>query len=331
MAAESDKELIENRLFSHFKGWLWAERGRDTNSWLWAEGYDIQNGVERRWVCKSCVALNRGPIISFKATGLQNARSHLWRSHRIGAPEGEKMCEAQQRDEGIANAYHTITSVFKLDPQQTQQQKVANSLIRSFDRQRLFRMLLELLIESNLPFHLLDNPRFRKLLEYLNPSAALQSAIPSSTRIRRSILLEYRTHRQKVIQILQRCPGKIHISFDGWTSPNQFALYGIMCFYRNETGQPCKLLLGVPEAYRHFGTTIAGEVLEVLHTFGIERNKIGYFTLDNAENNSTAMEVIGGELGFNGRQQRPKQLNVINELINELINGQLNQLNGGLY
>jgi hypothetical protein len=29
--------------------------------------------------------------------------------------------------------------------------------------------------------------------------------------------------------------------------------------------------------------------------------------------------------------QRPKQLNVINSLINELINGQLNQLNGGLY
>ncbi|KAJ0126952.1 putative efflux pump gsfJ [Fusarium oxysporum f. sp. albedinis] len=32
-----------------------------------------------------------------------------------------------------------------------------------------------------------------------------------------------------------------------------------------------------------------------------------------------------------GLNQRPKQLNVINSLINSLINGQLNQLNGGLY
>jgi hypothetical protein len=34
------------------------------------------------------------------------------------------------------------------------------------------------------------------------------------------------------------------------------------------------------------------------------RKKVGYFTLDNAENNTTAVEVIGGELGFNGRRQR---------------------------
>jgi hypothetical protein len=32
--------------------------------------------------------------------------------------------------------------------------------------------------------------------------------------------------------------------------------------------------------------------------------KIGYFTLDNAENNDTAMEVIGAELGFDGRLRR---------------------------
>ena len=86
-----------------------------------------------------------------------------------GRRKAKRWCEAQLRDEGITNAYQTITSIFKLDPQQPQQQKVANNLIRNFDRRRLFRMLLELLVESNLPFHLLDNPRFRGLLEYLNP------------------------------------------------------------------------------------------------------------------------------------------------------------------
>src|SRR6266540_1037320 len=86
-----------------------------------------------------------------------------------GPLRAEKMCEAQLRDKGIAGAQQSIASIFKLDPQQPQQQKAANAFIRSFDRQRLFHMLLELLIESNLPFHLLDNPRFRGLLEYLSP------------------------------------------------------------------------------------------------------------------------------------------------------------------
>ena len=81
-------------------------------------------------------------------------------------------------------------------------------------------------------------------------------------------------------------------------------LVWFMCFYRDDAGLPCKLLLGVPEAHRHAGINIASEVLEVLHAFGIDNKKIGYFTLENAENNSTAMEVIGGELGFEGRLRR---------------------------
>ncbi|WKT53885.1 Parallel beta-helix repeat [Fusarium oxysporum f. sp. vasinfectum] len=56
--------------------------------------------------------------------------------------------------------------------------------------------------------------------------------------------------------------------------------------------------------YGHSGSTIGGEVLDVLHTLGLSPEKIGYFTLDNAENNYTAMEVIGAELGFNGRLRR---------------------------
>ena len=97
MSAESDQQLLENRLFIHLKGWLRAE------------GYDIQNGVEHRWACKSCVSLNRGLITSFKATGLQNARSH-----RIRAPGSEKMCEAQMRDIGIAEKIIRETGITNL-------------------------------------------------------------------------------------------------------------------------------------------------------------------------------------------------------------------------
>ncbi|KAM5527603.1 hAT family dimerization domain protein [Fusarium oxysporum f. sp. phaseoli] len=62
--------------------------------------------------------------------------------------------------------------------------------------------------------------------------------------------------------------------------------------------------LGVPELRtRHFGHNIAAEILDVLDAYGIQ-DKIGYFTLDNAESNDKAMEVIGGELGFVGSRRR---------------------------
>jgi hypothetical protein len=50
-------------------------------------------------------------------------------------------------------------------------------------------------------------------------------------------------------------------------------LYGIVCFFRDEQNQPQKLLLGVPQAFRHFGSTIAAEVLDVIEAFGIKKKK----------------------------------------------------------
>ena len=42
--------------------------------------------------------------------------------------------------------------------------------------------------------------------------------------------------------------------------------------------------------------------VNIIYNYKIKK-KVSYFTLDNTENNDTAMEVIGAELGFNGRAQ----------------------------
>ncbi|OBS17487.1 hypothetical protein FPOA_26474 [Fusarium poae] len=65
-----------------------------------------------------------------------------------------------------------------------------------------------------------------------------------------------------------------------------------------------KLVLGLPELVdRHSGDNIATHVVEVLRSYGIT-HKVGYFTLDNASNNDTAMEEIGKALGFEGKTRR---------------------------
>ncbi|OBS16090.1 hypothetical protein FPOA_27760 [Fusarium poae] len=111
-------------------------------------------------------------------------------------------------------------------------------------------------------------------------------------------------HRHTVIDVLRQSPGLIHISFDGWTSGNRHTLYGIACFFRDEHNKPRKIVLGVPEvSVRHSGSNIAAQVLDILTAYQITE-KIGYFTLDNAENNDTAMGAIGRELGFTGASRR---------------------------
>jgi hypothetical protein len=77
-----------------------------------------------------------------------------------------------------------------------------------------------------------------------------------------------------------------------------------MCFFRNKNNKLCKLLLGIPELIEHTSSSISGEVIAVLQSFGITPEKMGYFTLDNAENSTTAMVAIGQKLGFDGKLRR---------------------------
>jgi hypothetical protein len=142
-------------------------------------------------------------------------------------------------------------------------------------------------------------------MEYFNFAVRIRRAIPTGRIIRTPVREQYDKYKQTVIDLLRESPGKIHISFDGWTSLNQAALYGIVCLFRNEQNQPQKLLLGMPQAFRHFSSTITAEVLDVIKAYGIQ-DKIGYFTLDNAENNITTMEVIDGELVSVDDLQEPK-------------------------
>jgi hypothetical protein len=124
------------------------------------------------------VKLNKPQFAHFNATGLQSAREHLWRDHNIGASEGEKKGVAQSHHED--NPQPSIMAHFRLNPVQPRDQQIANTIMRSFDKQYLQRLLFELIVTSNLPFKFIDNRVLYRILEYLNPFVRIQKAIPSS-------------------------------------------------------------------------------------------------------------------------------------------------------
>ncbi|XP_044720143.1 transposase-like protein [Hirsutella rhossiliensis] len=162
---------------------------------------------------------------------------------------------------------------FELDANDGKEQALINTLKNHFDKNVFQSLLLAWITESNVAFRAIEAPRFRSLLDYLNPSIGLTQSHMTHTTIRSRLFEEYHQYKGVVVKELKECPGRIHLAFDGWRSPNRHAVYGIS----------------------HTGENIASQVAEVITSFEIQ-DKIGYFTLDNAENNDTAMRALDDEV-----------------------------------
>ncbi|KAG5783610.1 hypothetical protein H9Q73_002749 [Fusarium xylarioides] len=190
----------------------------------------------------------------------------------------------QLKAESVKKQHRSIADTLTLDPEKPREQAMANSFVKNFDRDHFQRMVMQWIVKSNLSFLTVEDEDLQAIFNYLSPSVSIRGGHLSADTLRTRIITEYQRHRHTVIDVLRQPPGLIHISFDGWMSGNRHTLYGIACFFRDEHNKPRKIVLGVPEV----------SITE----------KIGYFTLDNAENNDTAMGAIGRELGFTGASRR---------------------------
>jgi hypothetical protein len=84
----------------------------------------------------------------------------------------------------------------------------------------------------------------------------------------------------------------------------------------NEHGQIMDYPLALPSLSGvHSGERIGHIVQEIIDSFGIPRHKIGYFVLDNAHPNNTALEFLAAYYGFRPRHRRlrcgPHILNLV--------------------
>ena len=64
-------------------------------------------------------------------------------------------------------------------------------------------------------------------------------------------------------------------------------------------------MLGLPELHgAHSGNNIASVVSATMQSFGVDAKKVGYFVLDNAYNNDTAVAALADEYGFEAAHRR---------------------------
>ncbi|KAM3554984.1 hypothetical protein ARSEF4850_006205 [Beauveria asiatica] len=246
----------EDRLFRHFRGYTWSQRSRNTKSWVWEYGFDIEKGSDRRWVCRVCIERNRpkpGNVISI---GTQNAERHLWDHHKILDPSGKRSAPVSRKKKTV----HGIPDDHKClqpQPKRAREQAIAKHIIKNFDKNVFQRLVVEWLVEGNPSFREPESKRLRDIFEYLNPLVASADAHISHDTVRKRAVAEFEKHKEKVI-----------VSYE------------------------------------------------------IPKEKIGYFTLDNAPNNDTAMDTIRERFNVYSKGRRGRCFShVINLVVRVILFG----------
>ncbi|KAM7191378.1 Ribonuclease H-like domain containing protein [Rhypophila sp. PSN 637] len=153
-------------------------------------------------------------------------------------------------------------------------------------------LLVNWMADSDIPFSVVENKRFRALLSLLNP-VLVNELLPKSHNTARSWLNTIYTREFNALkQDLLATPNPIHISFDGWSSPGTATFLPVVVHYFNTASIFHTTLIALPRIKgTHNGENLAKGVIEVIKRFGFQ-SKLGFFQADNAENNDTCITEL---------------------------------------
>jgi hypothetical protein len=168
-----------------------------------------------------------------------------------------------------------------------------------FNVQR-FRLAAVLwLVVNNNPLREFETPAFCAMIEFANPEAA--AALWVSHTSGSTFVMRLFHHMQpNVINALSTAVSRIHVSFDGWTTKGgKRGYFGIVAHFADANRVIRDLPIDVPQLQgAHSGERIAETVKRTLDTYSMSSLKLGYFALDNAANNDTAVAAIARLYGF---------------------------------
>lgn len=105
--------------------------------------------------------------------------------------------------------------------------------------------------------------------------------------------------------IIGRSGSRVSISFDAWTSNLDLSLFGVVALFLSGDMHELKtLLLALPEVKNHSVKEQAFVLVGVLNNSGIDADKLGWFVLDNASNNDTALFELSKSIPFDPQKER---------------------------
>lgn len=160
-------------------------------------------------------------------------------------------------------------------------------------------LYVNLTTAKSLSHRLCEADDLRALLHYINPY--VNQLLPNSHgTIRRDLETDFLDKKVLIKEALRQAISKVHFSVDGWTSPNQLGIMGVVVHFVGKDRRLHHILLALQELDgAHTGENFADETIALYEDFEI-LDLIGYMMADNASNNDTMATWIDRELGSRG-------------------------------
>lgn len=168
------------------------------------------------------------------------------------------------------------------------------------------KALLKWVVSSRVSFQNVTSQAFIDMILAANPALA-PFLRTSGTTIARWVKDEYLKARERVKSDLQQARSKIHVSFDGWTSPNGKGLLAVVAHWLTpQLTLDCALLTIREIDGAHSGEHIAAVIHATVTEFDIGE-RLGTFIADNAPNNDRAVGKVLQHLGRSSNDKAIKE------------------------
>jgi hypothetical protein len=212
--------------------------------------------------------------------GLSGCSDHLRQAHGLVPPKEEQ-------------AKASISIIDQLHG--------GGAVVAPFDPKTFREKLLRFIAVCHIPFAIVEQAAFRDLLLYASPPLRGNDTLPKSGNSIRTWLLElYIVCQVLLIKLLLESNCQVHISFDLWTSPNNFSMLGLCCHFIDRSWQARTVILGMKRLIGpHSGDNMATLLKQVLQTYKLGP-RLGYCVLDNAGDNDTCLRAVEDHLLLQG-------------------------------
>lgn len=216
-----------------------------------------------------------------------HAISHMTEHHNV-TRKGEKVNQP-------------IVTLFKQEQKPTLQNQW--TLPTAFPVDEFEAAFLEYVIGDNLTLRQSVSSRLRRMCNILHHSSG--NILPSSHNTSRSwILKAFDKEKTTIRAVILSAQSKISISFDAWQSDHDLLFLGVVGHFLDKQLRLQMLLLGLPELQSHTGAEQSRVLLQVLNDYGIHEGNLGWFVLDNATNNNTALVQLSLTISFDPLKRR---------------------------
>ncbi|KAL0209994.1 hypothetical protein P9112_010078 [Eukaryota sp. TZLM1-RC] len=217
-----------------------------------------------------------------KKTGNGTLTKHLRSQH---------LNELEQSKKERGNLYVSIAN--RLDGHFNMSTDKSSPEVTKEEMETILSLIINVIIENELPFSFIESPALLKLIQYLNPSV---KQLQCRQTVQRRIVNFASSMKENVIQKLSQVSSQISLTLDLWTSVSQRPYIASTAHWIDSNWVMKSVLLEIKQLPNpHTDKCIADYMLKVLLNFGISGKIIGV-TTDNGANVVAGMKLLAQAL-----------------------------------